>query len=359
MNTTNTLIAYVGCYTSEAMKGKGEGLAVYRVDSVSGDWSRIQCIQEVVDPSFLVLDRAGRFLYCVEESIERVSAFAIEPESGRLTLLNRQPSGGSTPAALVLDPQDRFLITANYMGGPLAVMAVEADGRLDEACQLLEVEGKCGPDPVEQTCSHPHDVRFDPSGKYLLVPDKGFDRVFVYRRETESGLFTPNQPAFAEEKPGAGPRHIAFHPNDHYCYLINELNSTVSVFKFDPQHGTMEALQVISTLPPGFSGNNTCAEITVAPSGKFVYGSNRGHDSIVVYAVDESSGTLSIVDWTASGGKTPRFFTLNPDGNLLVVAHQDSDNIVTFQVDQASGKLTPTGQDITTGSPVCIGWKAL
>lgn len=347
------IFAYVGSYTTLAMRGHGEGLNVFQIDPISGTWRHVQLVKGVVDPSFLALDPSGRFLYCVNESLDQISAFSVQEQTGQLTLLNTQSTSGSTPASLSLDPNGRFAVVGNYFGGSLAVLPIE-DGRLGPLRQLIKLEGECGPHESEQNCSHPHDIVFDPGGCYLAVPDKGFDRIFVYRFEAESGKLVPNEPPSVAERAGAGPRHIAFHPDQPYAYLINELDSTITTFSYDSDKGLLQPLQTVSTLPPDFTGPNTCAEIKVAPSGKFVYGSNRGHDTIVVYAIDRRNGQLTPVEWVSCGGKTPRFFTLDPRGQLLYVANQDSDTIVTFQIDEDSGKLTSTGQVIPTGSPVCI-----
>lgn len=350
------LYAYVGAYTTEGYKGHGGGINVFQIDPNSGQWIHVQLVKDVDDPSFLVVDRARRFLYCVSESRDGASAFSIDPQTGHLTLLNTQPTQGANPASLNLDPSDRVAVAGNYSAGSVAVLPVEPGGKLAPVSQLIQLEGECGPDPVEQTSSHPHDICFDPAGRYLLVPDKGYDRVFIYKFDAQSRKLEANDPPYVMERAGAGPRHLTFHPTAPYAYLINELDSTINVFSYDAERGALKSLQVVSTLPPDFSGTNTCAEIRVAPSGRFLYGSNRGHDSIVVYAIDPNGGQLSPVEWAPAGGKGPRFFTLDPSGERLYVANQYSDTIVAFQVDQESGKLTPTGQVIESGTPVCIAF---
>ncbi len=348
--------AYVGGYTTAPFKGHGEGLSVFLIDDTSGEWQPVQVLKEGIDISFLASDQQKRFLYGVHESLEQVSAYAIDPQTRQLTWLNTQSTGGSTPASLSLDPSDRFVIVANYFGGTVAVLPVEADGKLGPVQQLITLEGQPGPDKVEQNQSHPHDVCFDPTGRYVFIPDKGFDRVFIFSFDSENGHLTPAEPASFSEQSGAGPRHLAFHPSGNYAYLINELNSTITTFSLGNHRPNLHQLQVVSTLPPDFTGGNTCAEIAVAPSGKFVYGSNRGHNSIAVYAVDEATGQLTPVQWIATGGKTPRFFGLDTTGTRLYAANQDSDNITAFEVDQENGILTPTGQVIQTGSPAYIAF---
>lgn len=349
-----TAYAYVGAYTSEGMHGHGKGLSVFQIDAESGDWQPVQTLEQGTDISFLAINRAKGILYGVHESQEKVSAYRIDPENGQLTLLNTEPTGGSTPASLQIDSSGQFVVVANYFGGTVAVLPIDPEGKVMPVQQLITLEGEPGPDKAEQYQSHPHDVVFDPTGRYVFVPDKGFDRVFIYNFDGETGRLVPAEPAFVTEQAGAGPRHLAFHPTANFAYLINELNSTITVYNYGNHRPTLHQIQVLSTLPDDFSGSNTCAEIAVAPSGKFVYGSNRGHDSIAVYAVDEASGQLSPVQWVPTGGKTPRFFGLDPDGTRLYAANQDSDNITIFAVDTENGTLTPTGQVVPTGSPVCI-----
>ena len=350
------IYAYVGAYTTEGYKGHGGGINIFQIDPNSGEWNHVQLVKDVDDPSFLVVNKARRFLYCVSESRDGASAFSIDSQTGQLALLNTQPTQGANPASLNLDPGGRVVVAGNYSAGSVAVLPVEPDGKLAPVSQLIRLEGECGPDKIEQSSSHPHDICFDPAGRYLMVPDKGYDRVYVYKFDAENRKLEANDPPFVMERAGAGPRHLTFHPTLPYAYLINELDSTINVFSYDPERGILKSLQVVSTLPPDFNDYNTCAEIQVAPSGRFLYGSNRGHDSIVVYAIDPNSGQLSPVEWVSAGGKSPRFFTLDPRGERLYTANQNSDTIVAFQVDQESGKLTSTGQVIETGTPVCIAF---
>lgn len=344
--------AYVGAYTTASFGGNGEGLAVFQINP-DGEWKQVQVLKEAENPSFLALSR-NNVLYAVHESSESVSAFAIDPATGLLTHLNTESTGGSVPASLGLDPSGRFVIVANYMGGTVSVHPVIEGGKVGPVSQIVTLEGQPGPDPKEQNRSHPHDVIFDPSGRYVIIPDKGFDRVFIFDFDGATGQLTPANTPYITEQPGSGPRHLVFHPEGTYAYLINELGSTVSVFVYNSAGGVLTHLQTLSTLPDDFSGENTTAEIQIDPSGRFVYGSNRGHDSIVVYAVDVDSGYLSPIQWISSGGKVPRFFMLNKSGHSVYSANQNSDNITIFSVDHVTGHLTPTGQVVKTGTPVCI-----
>ena len=352
------MFAYVGCYTTPDRDGRGDGINVYRMDSDSGEWTHVQLLADIPNPSFLALDARQRRLYCVHggDTFSQVSAFAIDPASGRLTFLGSQPSGGPNPVALAVDPTDRFLVVANYANGTAAALPIGPDGSLGPASDLVELRGEPGPDPVQQSSSHPHHVAIDPAGRFVLVPDKGLDRVFVFRLDHARGKLVPSDPPAVQAQPGAAPRHAAFHPSLPYAYVINELDSTLTAYAFDGERGLLRALEVVPTLPPTFSGRNTTAEIGVAPSGRFVYGSNRGHDSLAIFAIDGGSGRLTPVGWEPTRGEKPRYFGLDPSGSFLYAANQDSDTIVTFRVDRASGKLAPTGQVVQAGSPVCIAF---
>jgi len=347
------MFAYVGAFTTPERKGHGDGINVYRMDAASGGWTHVQLVP-VVNPSFLAADRQQRFLYSVHADLDEVSAYAIDKASGQLTPLNRQSCGGKNPVYLAIDPGNRFIVTANYGAGSVGVVPISQDGSLGARTDLASLPGEPGPNRKEQASSHPHECPFDPAGHFILVPDKGLDRVFAFRLDGASGKLTPNDPSFVATREGAGPRHIAFHPSLPLAYVIDELDSTVTTYRYDPEHGSLQPAQVVPTIPPSFTGNNTGAEVAVAPSGRFVYGSNRGHDSIAIFAVDHAQGTLSPVGWEPTQGKTPRFFGLDPATTFLYAANQDSDTIVAFRVNPVTGRLKPTGQVVKTGSPVCI-----
>lgn len=350
------MFAYVGCYTTPDRGGSGEGIAVYRMDPQSGAWARAHVLAGVANPSFLAVDAGGRTLYCVHggNDYRAVSAFAIDRQTGRLTFLNTQDSGGANPVHLDIHPSGRFLAVASYTDGTVAALPINADGTLAPRSDIVAQTGEPGPDPVEQDRPHPHHIPYDPAGRFLAVPDKGLDRTFIYRFDAEHGTLQPGDPPSVAAEPGAGPRHAAFHPRLPYAFVINELDSTITAFGYDAERGALDPLQTISTLPPGFTGRSTTAEIAVAPSGRFLYGSNRGHDSIAIFAIDPATGTLTSVGWEPSGGKMPRFFALDPSGKFLYSANQSSGTIVAFRVDQTTGALAPTGDVVHTGSPVCI-----
>jgi 6-phosphogluconolactonase (cycloisomerase 2 family) len=360
-NRTTALFAYVGAFTTPERKGHGGGINVYRVDPTSGVWTHEQLL-EIVNPSFLTLDREQRFLYSVHADLDEVSAYAIDKQSGHITALNRQSCGGKNAVHLSVDPTGRWIVTANYGAGSVGVVPIEKDGTLGPRSDLVNLPGEPGPDRKQQTSSHPHNAVFDPSGRFIAVPDKGLDRVFVFRLDATNGKLTPNDPSFVATRAGAGPRHITFHPQMPMAYVINELGSSVTTYRFDPQRGNLQPIQILPSIPASFTGNNTGAEITAAPSGRVVYASNRGHDSIGVFAVDRRDGTLAPVGWVPTHAKSPRFFGLDPAAKMLYAANadegfseeQNTDTIVPFSINQANGMLTPAGQVIKTNSPCTI-----
>ncbi|MGH6691263.1 MAG: lactonase family protein [Gammaproteobacteria bacterium] len=348
------MFAYVGSYTSAQRKGHGPGIGVYEMDTATGAWTPVQTVGELVNPSFLTLDRRRRALYAAHGDEDYATAFAIDPLTGRLTPLGRQSTGGKNGVHLAVDATNRFLVVGNYASGTVALLPIARDGSLEPLSDLVTLTGTPGPDPVQQTSSHPHAVPFDRSGRYVVVPDKGLDKVFVFRLDATRGKLMAAYPPAVAARPGAAPRHADFHPHAPVAYVNNELDSTITTYRFDPESSAIEPLQVVSTLPAGFSAKNTTAEIGVAPSGRFVYVSNRGHNSIAILAVDEATGQLSPVGWEPAQGTTPRFFALDPSGTFLYVANQNSDTIVAFRVDPTTGTLAPTGHVVQTGSPSSI-----
>lgn len=346
--------AYVGCYTTPGRDGHGEGINVYRIDQKSGIWRHVQVVKGLTNPSFLTLDCRGRHLYAVHGDTSQASAFAIEQLTGELVLLNQQSIAGKNPVHLVVDPTDRLLLVANYSTGTVAVLPINPDGSLAPPTSLTCLGGGPGPSHLQRDDSHPHHVLFDPSGHFILVCDKGLDKIFVYRLNAAGHKLVANDPPFASARPGAGPRHLAFHPHMPYAYVINELDSSITTYRFDAKTGALMPVQAVSTLPPSFTSSNATSEISVSRSGRFVYGSNRGHDSIAIYAIDQATAALASVGWESTKGRTPRFFGCHPSGMLLCVANQDSDTITTFTVSQDTGMLTPTRRVVKTGSPVSI-----
>jgi len=348
------VFAYVGGYTTRERNGRGRGINVYLVDAASGAFTHVQLLEGITNPSWLGLDRRGRVLYAAHGDGTEVTAYAIDPVSGHLRGLGGRPTGGKNGVRLGLDAAERFLVCANYSSGTVAVLPVEADGSLGQLCDLVALEGTPGPHRTEQTAAHPHDIAFDPRGRFFLVPDKGLDAVFAFRVDPTSGKLVPAAPPSVASRRGAGPRHAAFHPTRPIAYVLNELDSTLTTYGFDPDRGRLEPLQVVTTLPPEFTGNSTTSEIAVAPTGRYVYASNRGHDSVATFAVDDATGGLSPRGWTPTRGRTPRFIALGPSGGFLYVANQDSDTIVVFAVDQRTGALGPTDHVVVVPSPSTI-----
>jgi 6-phosphogluconolactonase len=308
-----------------------------------------------VNPSFLAPHPNGRFLYAVsEESGGSVSAYAIDPASGKLTLLNKVSSQGRGPCYATVDRTGKAVLVANYNSGSFAVLPIDRDGRLREASAVIQDSGK-GPNPSRQEGPHAHSLNPSPDNRFAVGADLGLDKLFIFKFNAASGELAPNEPlSFVQLKPGAGPRHFAFDPAGGFAYVTNELSSTVVAFSYNDKMGGLRELQTISTLPADFKGESTTADVQVHPSGKFLYDSNRGADSIAVFKIDGSKGTLTAVDYTPTQGKIPRGFGIDPDGSFLIAANQESDTVVVFRIDQSSGRLNPTGQTLELGSPVCV-----
>ena len=344
---------YVGGFTTKD-GGRGEGLSVYQRNRESGRWALIQLLKDFADPSFLIVDRAGRHLYSAHGDGAQVTAYQVDQTTGRLTVLNQQPAGRTNGVHVAIDATGRFLALANYATGSLALFPINSDGSLGSLSDLAKTTGDPGPHRTQQERSHPHHCPFDRTGRYIVVPDKGLDRVFVYRLDTARGKLVVGDPPSVKSRAGAAPRHVDFHPTRPLAYVINELDSTITTYQFDPERGLLKALQIAPTLPSTYTGDNTAAEIVVAASGRFVYGSNRGHNSIAIFAVDHQTGMLNSVGWASTQGETPRFFTLDPSETHLYAANQTSDTIVIFNVNHTTGALTPAGETIQVKTPTTI-----
>jgi 6-phosphogluconolactonase len=356
VQTMGEYIVYIGTYTGQ----KSKGIYAYRFDGATGRLVSLGLVAETTNPSFLTVHPSRRFLYAVNEIANyegqksgAVSAFALDPRTGKLTFLNQVSSRGADPCYLVVDKTGKHVLVANYSGGSVAAFPVRADGRLGEASAFVQHAGG-SVNPERQQGPHAHSINLSPDNRFAIAADLGLDQLLVYRFDPTKGSLAANSPAFAKVNPGAGPRHFAFHPSGRFAYVINEMQSTVSAFAYDAAGGVLHALQTISTLPKDFAGKNDTAEVQVHPTGKFLYGSNRGHDSIAVFAIDAEKGTLTPVEYVATRGKTPRNFGIDPTGSFLFAANQDSDNIVVFRINPDSGRLTPTGQVVEVPSPVCV-----
>jgi 6-phosphogluconolactonase len=347
---------YLGTYT----KGLSKGIYVARFDPSTGILTKPELAAETTNPSFVAVHPTHRYLYAVGEISQfngkkagAVSAFKIDAATGKLTLLNQVASKGTGPCHVFVDKSGKYVLVANYGSGSAAAFAIKEDGSLGESTGCVQHEGS-GPDQRRQKGPHAHSINLSPDNRFAVVADLGLDKVMIYKFDQAKGDLTPNEPPFAATPPAGGPRHFAFHPNSKFAYVINEMGNTVTAFSFDAACGALKEIQNISSLPAGFVGTNYTAEVQVHPSGKFVYGSNRGHDSIALFSVDQATGKLTYIETVSVKGKIPRNFGIHPSGNWMIVANQDSDNIVVFKVDAATGKLTPTGQEYEVGRPVCV-----
>lgn len=350
------VLVYVGTYTT----GKSEGIYIYRMNLSSGEMKLSSVAKGVINPSFLVIDRRKRYLYAVNEVSEfggepggAVSAFSINQRTGDLQFLNQQASGGGAPCYVTMDEKSRFVLVANYSGGNVSVLPIQNDGRLGKATDLVQHKGS-GANPQRQESAHAHSIILDRANRYAFAADLGTDKIMIYSFDTKQGKLRPNAQPWFQTKPGAGPRHFTFHPDGRRAYLVNELDSTLTAFSYDSARGGLKELQTVSTLPTGFSGANTCADVHVSPSGKFLYASNRGHDSITVFSIEKNTGRLRHIEHVLTQGKTPRNFNIDTTGAFLLVANQNSDSIVTFRIDSETGRLHPTGQVIEVPTPVCL-----
>jgi 6-phosphogluconolactonase len=346
------MFAFVGGYTTPDRDGRGNGINVYRVDADTGVWKHLQNIGELENPSLFTLNRAGTRLWSVHGGRNAISAFSVDSQTGYLTLLNQQDCGGTNPVDTALDATERHLVVANYGAGTVAVMPIADDGRLMPVSQSFTLEGTPGPDPVHQTQSHPHAAIFDPSGRFVVIPDKGYDRIFFFR--FDNGRIAPTAQGSIASKTGAAPRHTIFHQTLPILYVNNELDSTVTVFQWDSDTGHATESQVVTTIPDGHAGRNTTAEIAISLCGRFLYVSNRGRDAIVLYNIDQSTGHLTYVESIPTAGTRPRFFTLDIAGEQIFVANQDSDDITVFRIDPDTGRLIHTAMRIEIGSPSAV-----
>lgn len=348
----NTLRVYYGTKNQSGSKGIYTGT----LDLKSGSLSEPQLAAEVENPGFIAISQSERFLYAVAsgQSGQKIVAFSIERDSGKLKKLNSQEVGGANPCHVSVGPKDNYVVFANYTGGSCGMMPLAVDGTLKPRSSFFQHTGASGVNEQRQEAPHPHSAMTDPTGRFVMVPDLGQDKVRVYRVANDGKSMKPNDPPFATVPAGGGPRHVNFHPSGQWMYSNNELTSAVTVFDLDDATGAAKAKQTISTLPDGFTGSNSTAEILVHPNGRFLYCSNRGHDSIASFTIDQKSGSLTATGRTSSGGKTPRNFGITPDGRYVVAANQNSDDVAVLKVDSATGKLTPTGSKIKVPHCICV-----
>ncbi|MBX3177089.1 MAG: lactonase family protein [Candidatus Hydrogenedentes bacterium] len=340
---------YVGTYTS----GESEGIYHFTFDAETGKAGEPLLAVQTENPNFLALHPELPVLYAAGRAQDKdvVTAFSINRETGALTLLNEQPAGGSGPCHVAVTPDGKLAAVANYGDGSVSVYPVGEDGALGESTANFKHEGS-GPDERRQQGPHAHSVNFDPTGQYLVVADLGIDKLMIYKRD--GNTMVPNDPAFGETPPGGGPRHFAFHPSQPYAYVVNEMGNTVTAYAWDAETGALDPLQTAGTLPTNFHGNNTTAHIEVHPGGGYVYASNRGHDSIAIFAVDQETGRIAARGQKKSGGVRPRNFTQDPSGAWLLAANQDTHDIHVMKINPDSGALGSTGEIVRVPSPVCL-----
>lgn len=346
------MYAYIGSRTTRERNARGVGITVLAVDPATAGLKQVQLVGDLVNPSFLVLNARGDRLYAVHGDTTSISAYAIDSADGSLSFINRQETQGKNPVHLAIDPGGRYMVVSNHIGASLAVLPIAADGALEPVSQLVPLDGPIGPHRIEQQQAKPHANPFSPDGRYVVVPDKGLDRLFSFR--FEHGRLAPVSPAFVASREGAGPRHFVFHPSRRHAYCVNELDSTVAAYRYDDAQGTLAPLQILSTLPDTYTGNSRAAAIELDAAGRYLYVSNRGHDSIAGFRIEADTGMLKWVGAYATRGRTPRFITLMPGGRFMFALNEDSDSIAAFHVDPATGALTDAGEFFQTGSPVCM-----
>jgi 6-phosphogluconolactonase len=353
----------VGTYTHRGNppEARARGVYVYSMDGASGALSYVSVSPDVEDPSFLALNADYTRVYCVNEQTVRdgeyaggVTALAFDRSTGSLGLINRQSTRGSSPCHLAVDATERTVLAVNYSSGSVCVLPIKEDGALDPVVTFVQHEGS-SVHPKRQEGPHPHSINLDASNRRAYVPDLGLDRVMIYEFDAHTGTLDPaHEQPWVRARSGSGPRHLAFHPTGRTIYVGNELDSTVAVYSVEPRHGTLREVQTVSSLPSGFAGRNSIADIHVHPTGEYVYASNRGHDSIAAFRVESESSTLTAVGHTATRGECPRNFAIDPTGTFLIAANQDSNDLFAFRIDLKSGMLAAVGDRVHAPTPVCV-----
>src|SRR6267154_110345 len=354
-------LVYAGTYTN---KTASKGIYVYNFDPGTGKLASLGVAAESEDPSFLAVPPSGKYLYAVneidhfdEKKSGAASAFSIDQKTGKLTLLNQAATRGAGPCHISLDKSGKFALVANYDGGSVATFPVHPDGTLGEAADFVEHRGSSA-DKERQAAPHAHWIGTSPDNRFALAADLGLDEILIYRFNATKGTLAPNDPAFAKLNPGSGPRHLAFHPNGKFAYVLTEMEDSVTAFAYTASNGSLSPLQTVSalsTLRKDYKGPKEAAEIAVHPSGKFLYASNRaGIDTISAFSINPAKGTLQLKNEYPTMGKTPRNFAIDPTGKFLLAGNQESNNIVTFRIDAITGALSPTGDPVQVPAPVCI-----
>ena len=351
---SDSMRVYVGTYTG----GSSEGIYVYRLDMSSGALTYESHIAGVENPSFLALSPKNDYLYAVNENSEGgVTALSVDQDTGTLKTLNQRPSRGGLPCSIYVDATGQCVLVANYGSGTVTAFPIREDGSLGEDTTFIQHEGS-SVDPGRQEGPHAHMIITDPANNYAFVPDLGMDRVMIYRLDPAQGKLTPNDPPYAQVRAGGGPRHLAFHPTVKYAYVINEMGNTITAFTYDAAQGALNEIQMVNTLPIDFDGRSSTADIHITPDGRFLYGSNRGHDSLAMFSIDQDTGLLTLIGIESTRGENPRNFGIDPTGAFLLAANQSTDNVTTFRIDQNTGALTEVS-NAEVPAAVCLKFVAV
>jgi len=360
-------LVFVGTYTEpilfgtgKVVQGKGKGIYIYRLDENLGKLELIRVVEGIRNPSYLAFGPGNRNLYAVNELKQcegsnsgALSSFSFDNETMNLNFLNMRLTSGTDPCHVATDRTGKFAAVANFMSGSIVIFPILPDGSLGEASSFIQHHGS-SLDPIRQGGPHAHSINFDPSNTFIFVPDLGMDTVVAYRFDDKKGTLELDEERCVPLHAGAGPRHLEFHPSGHFAYVANELDSSVGAYEFDARRLAFSSRQRVSTLPQGFSGQSTCADIHISPGGDFLYASNRGHDSIACFRIDKNDGTLSAIAYEPTRGRTPRNFAIDGSGRFLLVGNQDSDSIAVFRIDEATGKLDYADFSIEVPTPVCV-----
>ena len=360
MTQSQHTFLFVGTYT----RTTSEGIYVYRMDNSTGVLERVAVTGGIKNPTFLALSPDNSHLYAVAEINEHcgrptgaVYSYSVSPDSGDLAYVNQQSTGGPGPCHLTVDATGAHVIVANYQGGSICVLPIQTDGSLGEMSEFIQHEGS-SVNSHRQGEPHAHSVNLDPNNRFIYAPDLGMDKVMIYQLDLDSGNLVANKPAFVQVAPGAGPRHFAFHPDGTRAYVLNEIGNTVTAFNWDPESGSLEEFQTVTTLPADFLETSHTADLHIHPNGRFLYGSNRGHDSIAIFEIDPDTGGLTPRGWASTQGRTPRNIAIDPSGQFMLAENQDSDSIFTFRINDETGMLITTGSVIKVPMPVCIKFLA-
>jgi 6-phosphogluconolactonase len=355
-NSDKVTYFYVGTYTD----GDGKGIYLYKLDTESGEVDLMGVTENIDNPSYLAIDKQNKYLYAANETANfgdskngTVSAFKILPETKELKFINKVSSGGAHPCYVAVSGDGKFVLAANYSCGSVSLLPVKNEGGLDDASDIVQHTGS-SINEKRQTAPHAHSAYFGPLQKFVYAVDLGIDKVNIYKYDAENGMLFENEPAFFKAEPGSGPRHMVFHPNGKFAYLISELNNKITALRVDPMNGSLTKIEEYSALPKDFEKTSYCADIHIHPNGKFLYGSNRGDNSIVIFEIDEESGKLNLVGHESTQGDWPRNFTIDPSDNFILAANQKSNDVKIFKINSTTGKLIFTNQTIRVPSPACV-----